>query len=90
MIETPRAALVADRIADVAEFFSFGTNDLTQMTFGFSRDDVEGRFMASTSSTSCSSRTRSRSSTSKASASSCAWVARRARDASRHQARHLR
>ncbi|MDQ1480770.1 MAG: pyruvate, orthophosphate dikinase, partial [Actinomycetota bacterium] len=46
MIETPRAALVADRIADVAEFFSFGTNDLTQMTFGFSRDDVEGRFMA--------------------------------------------
>jgi pyruvate, orthophosphate dikinase len=46
MIETPRAALVADRIADIAEFFSFGTNDLTQMTFGFSRDDVEGRFMA--------------------------------------------
>jgi pyruvate, orthophosphate dikinase len=46
MIETPRAALVADRIAHVAEFFSFGTNDLTQMTFGFSRDDVEGRFMA--------------------------------------------
>jgi pyruvate,orthophosphate dikinase len=46
MIETPRAALVADSIADVAEFFSFGTNDLTQMTFGFSRDDVEGRFMA--------------------------------------------
>src|SRR5207342_723542 len=45
MIETPRAALVADGIADVAEFFSFGTNDLTQMTFGFSRDDVEGRFM---------------------------------------------
>ena len=46
MIETPRAALVADQIAEVAEFFSFGTNDLTQMTFGFSRDDVEGRFMA--------------------------------------------
>jgi pyruvate,orthophosphate dikinase len=45
MIETPRAALVADDIADVAEFFSFGTNDLTQMTYGFSRDDVEGRFM---------------------------------------------
>ena len=45
MIETPRAALVADEIAEVAEFFSFGTNDLTQMTFGFSRDDVEGRFM---------------------------------------------
>jgi pyruvate,orthophosphate dikinase len=46
MIETPRASLVADDIAEVAEFFSFGTNDLTQMTFGFSRDDVEGRFMA--------------------------------------------
>ena len=46
MIETPRAALVADGIAEVAEFFSFGTNDLTQMTFGFSRDDIEGRFMA--------------------------------------------
>jgi pyruvate, orthophosphate dikinase len=46
MIETPRAALVAADIAEVAEFFSFGTNDLTQMTFGFSRDDIEGRFMA--------------------------------------------
>ncbi len=45
MIETPRAALRADEIAEVAEFFSFGTNDLTQMTFGFSRDDVEGRMM---------------------------------------------
>ena len=40
MIEIPRAALVANKIAEVAEFFSFGTNDLTQMTFGFSRDDV--------------------------------------------------
>ncbi|MBA2327297.1 MAG: pyruvate, phosphate dikinase [Actinobacteria bacterium] len=46
MIETPRAALMADDIAKVAEFFSFGTNDLTQMAFGFSRDDVEGRFMS--------------------------------------------
>jgi pyruvate,orthophosphate dikinase len=46
MIELPRAALVADEIAEVAEFFSFGTNDLTQTTFGFSRDDVEGKFMA--------------------------------------------
>ncbi len=46
MIETPRAALAAAEIAEVAEFFSFGTNDLTQMTFGFSRDDVEGRFMS--------------------------------------------
>jgi pyruvate,orthophosphate dikinase len=40
MIEIPRAALVADKIAEVAEFFSFGTNDLTQMGFGFSRDDI--------------------------------------------------
>jgi pyruvate,orthophosphate dikinase len=45
MIETPRAAIDAASIAAVAEFFSFGTNDLTQMTFGFSRDDVEGRIM---------------------------------------------
>ncbi len=45
MIETPRAALVAGEIAESAEFFSFGTNDLTQMTFGFSRDDIEGKLM---------------------------------------------
>ena len=45
MIETPRAALLADQIAQHADFFSFGTNDLTQMTFGFSRDDIEGRIM---------------------------------------------
>jgi pyruvate,orthophosphate dikinase len=44
MIEVPRAALVADKIAQYAEFFSFGTNDLTQMTFGYSRDDV-GKFL---------------------------------------------
>ena len=42
MIEIPRASLLADKIAEVAEFFSFGTNDLTQMTFGYSRDDVGG------------------------------------------------
>ncbi len=45
MVETPRAAVRADEIAEEADFFSFGTNDLTQMTFGFSRDDVEGRMM---------------------------------------------
>ena len=45
MIETPRAALRADELAEHADFFSFGTNDLTQMTFGFSRDDVESRMM---------------------------------------------
>ena len=44
MIELPRAALTADRIAEEAEFFSFGTNDLTQTTWGFSRDDVEASF----------------------------------------------
>jgi pyruvate,orthophosphate dikinase len=42
MIEVPRAALIADKIAEEAQFFSFGTNDLTQMTFGFSRDDIGG------------------------------------------------
>jgi pyruvate,orthophosphate dikinase len=45
MIETPRAALRAKDIAESAQFFSFGTNDLTQMTFGFSRDDIEARIM---------------------------------------------
>ena len=45
MIETPRAALCANELAEYADFFSFGTNDLTQMTFGFSRDDVESRMM---------------------------------------------
>jgi pyruvate,orthophosphate dikinase len=45
MVETPRAAIVAGQLAEEADFFSFGTNDLTQMTFGFSRDDVEGRLM---------------------------------------------
>jgi pyruvate,orthophosphate dikinase len=45
MIETPRAALRADEIAEEADFFSFGTNDLTQMAFGFSRDDIESRVM---------------------------------------------
>jgi pyruvate, orthophosphate dikinase len=45
MIETPRAAVRADEIAEEADFFSFGTNDLTQLAFGFSRDDVESRMM---------------------------------------------
>ncbi|MDI6884124.1 MAG: pyruvate, phosphate dikinase [Hadesarchaea archaeon] len=45
MIEVPRAALTADEIAEYAEFFSFGTNDLTQMTYAFSRDDAEGKFL---------------------------------------------
>ena len=46
MIELPRACFLADRIAGEAEFFSFGTNDLTQTALGFSRDDVEGKFLA--------------------------------------------
>ena len=46
MVETPRAALMADQLAEHADFLSFGTNDLTQMTFGFSRDDVESRLLA--------------------------------------------
>jgi pyruvate,orthophosphate dikinase len=45
MIEIPRAALTADEIAKSADFFSFGTNDLTQMTYGISRDDAEGKFL---------------------------------------------
>jgi pyruvate,orthophosphate dikinase len=45
MIELPRAALRADEIAEEADFFSFGTNDLTQTTLGFSRDDAEGKFL---------------------------------------------
>jgi len=46
MIELPRAAIVADEIAEYADFFSFGTNDLTQTTLGVSRDDAEGKFLA--------------------------------------------
>ena len=45
MIETPRAAIRADELAEVSDFFSFGTNDLTQLAFGFSRDDIESRMM---------------------------------------------
>jgi pyruvate,orthophosphate dikinase len=45
MIETPRAALTAEEVAKYADFFSFGTNDLTQMTYGVSRDDAEGKFL---------------------------------------------
>jgi pyruvate,orthophosphate dikinase len=45
MIELPRAALLAEELAEVSEFFSFGTNDLTQTTLGFSRDDAEGKFL---------------------------------------------
>ena len=47
MIETPRGAITAGDIARESDFFSFGTNDLTQMAFGFSRDDAEGKFLRS-------------------------------------------
>ena len=46
MIELPRACLLADHIAEHADFFSFGTNDLTQTTLGFSRDDIEAKFLS--------------------------------------------
>jgi pyruvate,orthophosphate dikinase len=45
MMETPRASTVADQLALYSDFFSFGTNDLTQLTYGFSRDDMEGKFL---------------------------------------------
>ena len=45
MIELPRACIRADEIAEYADFFSFGTNDLTQTALGFSRDDAEGKFL---------------------------------------------
>ena len=46
MIEVPRAAITADQVARTAQFFSFGTNDLTQLTFGFGRDDLDARLIA--------------------------------------------
>ncbi len=79
MIETPRAALRAGEIAEVADFFSFGTNDLTQMTFGFSRDDVEGRMMSAYLELGLLPATRSRRSTPTAWASWCASGVERGR-----------
>ena len=64
----------ADEIAEVSDFFSFGTNDLTQMTFGFSRDDVESRMMPPTSSRACSKRNPFETIDSRASANSCGWA----------------
>ena len=61
MIELPRAALVAGELARHADFFSFGSNDLTQMTFGFSRDDAEEKFSSSIWSTHSFRRIRLRS-----------------------------
>jgi pyruvate,orthophosphate dikinase len=73
MIEVPRGAIMADEVAKEAEFFSFGTNDLTQMTFGFSRDDV-GKFLRVYRSGKSWRRTRSRRWTSPARASSSPWA----------------
>ena len=61
MIELPRAAMVADQLAEYAQFFSCGTNDLTQTTFGYSRDDAEGKFLGQYVRWASSSRTPSRS-----------------------------
>ena len=68
MIEVPRGAMTADQIAEEAQFFSFGTNDLTQLTFGFSRDDVGQVPARSIRTRRSSTRIRSRRSTPKASA----------------------
>ena len=80
MIETPRAALVADEIAEVAEFFSFGTNDLTQMTFGFSprrrRGPLHGRVPRAQAAAGQPVRD---ARPSRASASSCAWACEQGR-----------
>ena len=78
MIEMPRAALTADEIAQTADFFSFGTNDLTQMTFGFSRDDVN-TFLADYLSRASSRPIRSNRSTPTAWASWCEIAAERGR-----------
>ena len=63
MIELPRACIRADEIAELADFFSFGTNDLTQTALGFSRDDARASSSRTTSSTACWTATRSRRST---------------------------
>ncbi len=72
MIEVPCAAITADEMAETAEFFSFGTNDLTQMTFGYSRDDA-GVFLPEYVKKEIPCATRSRAWTSAASGSSCGW-----------------
>ena len=77
MIELPRAALLADKIAEIADFFSFGTNDLTQTVFGLSRDDA-GKFLPQYVERASCRRIRSCRSTSRASARWCASPPRRA------------
>jgi pyruvate,orthophosphate dikinase len=77
MIELPRAAITADRIAEVAEFFSFGTNDLTQTVFGMSRDDA-GRFLPLYVEQKILADDPPRSSTAKGSGNSSGWRSKRA------------
>ena len=77
MIETPRAALTAGELAEHADFFSFGTNDLTQMTYAFSRDDVEAKLLPAYLALGILPPTRSPCSTRTASASSCGSPATR-------------
>ena len=91
MIELPRAALLADEIAESAEFFSFGTNDLTQTTFGLSRDDA-GKLPGAYQSSRASSRTTRSSRLDIEGVGELVQHRRRARprDAARPQARHLR
>ena len=87
----PARALTADRIAGEVDFFSFGTNDLTQMTFGFSRDDAAKFALAATTTPRSMRATRSSTWTSTASASSWRWPARSwPSDESGARARHLR
>ena len=81
MIELPRAAVTAHEIAKAAEFFSFGTNDLTQMTWGFSRDDVEAAFFSAYLEQGIFQVARSRPSTSTASAGWCGIAAKIGRQA---------
>ena len=91
MIELPRAALSADQIATHADFFSFGTNDLTQTTLGLSRDDAEGKFLAAYVEDGILARQPvRRPSTSTASAGWCASAASTAARATRPEDRHLR
>ncbi len=91
MIEVPRGALTADEIAQTAEFFSFGTNDLTQTALGISRDDM-GSFLAPyTGGRGLQEETRSPRSTRPAWASSCRPRSDKgSEDPPGHQARHLR
>jgi len=78
MVEIPRAALTAGRIAEYATFFSFGTNDLTQTVYGYSRDDAEGKFLLRYVEDKVLHPIHSRSSTGMESAGLCVWRLKKA------------